>query len=79
MMAAHDDCIIIDAGIVGWAWMLFAEQPGLMAVLGGGLILFGVVCGRGRNPTLRLWPTIFSGKVDVLPSEGRDVSQEIGR
>ncbi|HAS1883809.1 IS3 family transposase, partial [Klebsiella pneumoniae] len=21
----------------------------------------GVVCGRGRNPTLRLWPTIFSG------------------
>jgi len=42
MMAAHDDCIIIDAGIVGWAWMLFAEQPGLMAVLGGGLILFAV-------------------------------------
>ncbi|MCU6861545.1 hypothetical protein N4761_26070, partial [Klebsiella pneumoniae] len=25
----------------------------------------GVVCGRGRNPTLRLWPTIFSGKIDV--------------
>ncbi|OUJ64353.1 hypothetical protein BZK35_20830, partial [Escherichia coli] len=23
-------------------------------------LLFGVVCGRGRNPTLRLWPTIFS-------------------
>lgn len=25
-----------------WAWMLFAEQPGLMAVSGGGLILFAV-------------------------------------
>ena len=41
--------------------------------------VLGVVCGRGRNPTLRFWPTIFSGEVDVLPSEGRDVSQEIGR
>lgn len=39
----------------------------------------GVVCGRGRNPTLRLWPTIFSGKVDVLPSEGRDMGQQIGQ
>ncbi|WP_050746797.1 MULTISPECIES: Eco57I restriction-modification methylase domain-containing protein, partial [unclassified Shinella] len=25
----------------------------------------GVVCGRGRNPTLRLWPAIFSGEIDV--------------
>jgi alanine-glyoxylate transaminase/serine-glyoxylate transaminase/serine-pyruvate transaminase len=39
----------------------------------------GVVCGRGRNPTLRLWPSIFSGKIDVLPSEGRDMGQQIGR
>ncbi len=30
----------------------------------------GVVCGRGRNPTLRLWPTIFSGKIDVFPGIG---------
>lgn len=31
----------------------------------------GVVCGRGRNPTLRLWPTIFSGKIDVFPGDRR--------
>ncbi len=34
-------------------------------------ILLGVVCGRGRNPTLRLWPTIFSGKIDVFPGDRR--------
>lgn len=33
--------------------------------------LMGVVCGRGRNPTLRLWPTIFSGKIDVFPGDRR--------
>ncbi|EFO3534880.1 integrase, partial [Escherichia coli] len=33
--------------------------------------LDGVVCGRGRNPTLRLWPTIFSGKIDVFPGDRR--------
>src|SRR5690606_1727157 len=33
--------------------------------------LIGVVCGRGRNPTLRLWPTIFSGKIDVFPGDRR--------
>ena len=32
---------------------------------------YGVVCGRGRNPTLRLWPTIFSGKIDVFPGDRR--------
>ena len=31
----------------------------------------GVVCGRGRNPTLRLWPAIFSGKIDVFPGDRR--------
>ena len=41
--------------------------------------LFGVVCGRGRNPTLRLWPAIFSGEIDVFPSERRNMGQEIGR
>lgn len=42
-------------------------------------ILKGVVCGRGRNPTLRLWPAIFSGEIDVFPSERRNMGQEIGR
>lgn len=35
------------------------------------IVLNGVVCGRGRNPTLRLWPTIFSGKIDVFPGDRR--------
>lgn len=34
-------------------------------------VVVGVVCGRGRNPTLRLWPTIFSGKIDVFPGDRR--------
>ncbi len=42
-------------------------------------VLPGVVCGRGRNPTLRLWPAIFSGEIDVFPSERRNMGQEIGR
>lgn len=42
-------------------------------------VLKGVVCGRGRNPTLRLWPAIFSGEIDVFPSERRNMGQEIGR
>lgn len=42
-------------------------------------IVIGVVCGRGRNPTLRLWPAIFSGEIDVFPSERRNMGQEIGR
>lgn len=41
--------------------------------------VIGVVCGRGRNPTLRLWPAIFSGEIDVFPSERRNMGQEIGR
>ncbi len=41
--------------------------------------IMGVVCGRGRNPTLRLWPAIFSGEIDVFPSERRNMGQEIGR
>lgn len=32
---------------------------------------FGVVCGKGRNPTLRLWPAIFSGEIDVFPGDRR--------
>ena len=44
-----------------------------------GAQLYGVVCGRGRNPTLRLWPAIFSGEIDVFPSERRNMGQEIGR
>lgn len=46
-------------------------------ILGAGV--FGVVCRRGRNPTLRLWPAIFSGEIDVFPSERRNMGQEIGR
>ena len=42
-------------------------------------IQLGVVCGRGRNHTLRLWPAIFSGEIDVFPSERRNMGQEIGR
>lgn len=42
-------------------------------------VQLGVVCGRGRNPTLRLWPAIFSGEIDVFPSERRNMGQEIGR
>ena len=37
----------------------------------GPVVYAGVVCGRGRNPTLRLWPTIFSGKIDVFPGDRR--------
>ena len=47
--------------------------------LGERIKLIGVVCGRGRNPTLRLWPAIFSGEIDVFPSERRNMGQEIGR
>ena len=28
-----------------------------------------VVCGTERIPTLRLWPRIFPGKIDVFPTE----------
>ena len=41
--------------------------------------LYGVVCGRGRNPTLRFRPSVFAGEIDVLPAERRDMGQEIGR
>lgn len=40
---------------------------------------YGVVCGRGRNPTLRFRPSVFAGEIDVLPAERRDMGQEIGR
>ncbi|PHM87132.1 hypothetical protein CHH37_17100 [Acinetobacter baumannii] len=33
--------------------------------------MVGVVCGKGRNPTLRLWPAIFSGEIDVFPGDRR--------
>lgn len=53
---------------------------GQIAVVFGIVIAgVGVVCGRGRNPTLRLWPAIFSGEIDVFPSERRNMGQEIGR
>ncbi len=58
-----------------------AEEPGLIWSAEGTAMRaeYGVVCGRGRNPTLRLWPAIFSGEIDVFPSERRNMGQEIGR
>ena len=85
----------IDSGLLGlFVVMLFGvkgtgyDSQGLLfpvADLGGMNTVFcsqlidGVVCGRGRNPTLRLWPAIFSGEIDVFPSERRNMGQEIGR
>ncbi|EFM1322518.1 hypothetical protein C9345_03270 [Escherichia coli] len=66
-------------------WSDIREQKRLMvlrasvALHGRSVTLYGVVCGRGRNPTLRLWPAIFSGEIDVFPSERRNMGQEIGR
>ena len=45
----------------------------------GAVGVAGVVCGRGRNPTLRFRPSVFAGEIDVLPAERRDMGQEIGR
>ncbi|OPD69884.1 hypothetical protein AO898_30450 [Pseudomonas aeruginosa] len=47
------------------------EKDGAVQMLGNLASIIGVVCGRGRNPTLRLWPTIFSGKIDVFPGDRR--------
>lgn len=43
----------------------------ILGLLEHAIVLVGVVCGRGRNPTLRLWPTIFSGKIDVFRGDRR--------
>ncbi len=61
-------------------WFLVIIGAGVLATFYNGIqALRGVVCGRGRNPTLRLWPAIFSGEIDVFPSERRNMGQEIGR
>jgi len=52
------------------AWTVVANA-GISVGRGAPKELEGVVCGRGRNPTLRLWPTIFSGKIDVFPGDRR--------
>ncbi|EGQ5288138.1 hypothetical protein I4B27_004813 [Enterobacter hormaechei] len=52
---------IATIGLKGVAWKMTGSVG----------LLSGVVCGRGRNPTLRLWPTIFSGKIDVFPGDRR--------
>ena len=59
--------VIGEAGRVGV--VLLDPQVGL--VVQQAVEHIGVVCGRGRNPTLRLWPTIFSGKIDVFPGDRR--------
>ncbi|WP_234403632.1 recombinase family protein [Neisseria sicca] len=61
------------------ARLLLPEVLDLPAVKAAEDSMEGVVCGRGRNPTLRLWPAIFSGEIDVFPSERRNMGQEIGR
>lgn len=66
-------------GVIVRAWIGEDGQPDVVHVQGvdvaddiGNLNrVIGVVCGRGRNPTLRLWPTIFSGKIDVFPGDRR--------
>lgn len=64
-------------GADGGGFLDAGDDPhGATAVDAGGDVdgkdpLEGVVCGRGRNPTLRLWPTIFSGKIDVFPGDRR--------
>ncbi len=62
-------------------WQSFLKSHGLEGSMSrrGNCHDNGVVCGRGRNPTLRLWPAIFSGEIDVFPSERRNMGQEIGR
>lgn len=61
-------------------WQVAVLTGGLWGTSWGCAMWFiGVVCGRGRNPTLRLWPAIFSGEIDVFPSERRNMGQEIGR
>ena len=66
------------------AWKVIRKLPPLPPTPTGKPLVFdhtisGVVCGRGRNPTLRLRPAIFSGEIDVFPSERRNMGQEIGR
>ena len=58
------------------AWLSLDELVGIRApstylVRAGGDSMIGVVCGKGRNPTLRLWPAIFSGEIDVFPGDRR--------
>ena len=75
----------VDGKVLPWWGELFLRMtPQTLSDTAGDLgfdlaNVVGVVCGRGRNPTLRLWPAIFSGEIDVFPSERRNMGQEIGR
>ncbi len=60
--------LLIAVLLLGFGLFLLGSGRGASPMLWGGN---GVVCGRGRNPTLRLWPTIFSGKIDVFPGDRR--------
>ncbi len=62
-----------------WVYEQYNTDPVLPVLQNEARQQKGVVCGRGRNPTLRLWPAIFSGEIDVFPSERRNMGQEIGR
>lgn len=76
---ALGDAFYSGLGLFGLATLITQceEIFSLIRIVGGAYL--GVVCGRGRNPTLRLWPAIFSGEIDVFPSERRNMGQEIGR
>ncbi|HAS0824941.1 TPA: DUF4225 domain-containing protein [Enterobacter hormaechei] len=70
------DVVVAGAAIFGGIVMMSSMTPvgvvaGAVIVVNGLNTISGVVCGRGRNPTLRLWPTIFSGKIDVFPGDRR--------
>lgn len=58
--------LAIAAGVVVAAFVMLEKMLQPKAI-----DLPGVVCGRGRNPTLRLWPAIFSGEIDVFPGDRR--------
>ncbi|HAC9321966.1 TPA_asm: hypothetical protein G0J71_24990 [Salmonella enterica subsp. enterica serovar Typhimurium] len=70
---------IITNKLTGTVYYISLVEKVVIAYKGKSKKPFGVVCGRGRNPTLRLWPAIFSGEIDVFPSERRNMGQEIGR
>lgn len=69
----------VTANHITLAALALSLLTGLLLMLVSQPILFRGRLREGRNPTLRLWPAIFSGEIDVFPSERRNMGQEIGR